>query len=304
MCSIWQKEPKDLSFKVIDNLPDKIDKVNLSGGEPILNHQLLALVKEIKEKSFNPRFILLSNGLRPDLLLKKVSELEKITNKLGVAISLDGISSNLRGIKGAHKNQKISVLRVKKLGVSDLRISYLLTDNNYKELFSVYDFAMKQGIDFSWNIVRNSDFFYGNTNNRISEKVQKKVEKDIKKLISAQLSLPALRSWLRGYVSWGQLNNLVEKKRILPCLAGQEHFFINTQGFLYPCNWLDYKMGDLKKEPFEKIIKREGANVKKIVASCNKCWGCGLKSELSKNKFRVTNEVLSLKISNLFKNSF
>lgn len=300
MCSIWKKEPKDFLIKNLNNLPKSIDKINLSGGEPILNPELFNLVASLSKKHPNIRVILLSNGLNPELLIKKIRQLSRLPIRLGVAISLDGLERNLvRGINYSHRNQQQSVLAVKEEGLKDLRISYLVTKYNYNQFLSVYNFARKNKVDFSWNIVRNSNFFYQKNDNKIPISLVDKINNEIELVVKKQLSPVSLKSWLRGYVSWAQLKHFQTGLRDLSCLAGQKHFYVDVNGVVFPCNWFDFEMGSLAQKSFAQILAENGQEVKGKVLKCNKCWGCGLKSELSSNKLKVVRRIGQLKINNL-----
>jgi len=285
MCSIWRQPPKDIPESVIDHLPSDLDILSVTGGEPILAENFDRLIDRISQRYPNLRVVILTNGLNPDLLESKIKLAQEKIKKLGVGLSFDSLTENrLRGVKEAREKQKASLVRLKKLGIKDLRLSFVATELNLDQLLPVYNYAKKEKVDFSWNIVRNSNFYYRQEDNLFSQEAQKQLRKDISRLVRQQLSQQSLRSWLRAYVSAGHSCHLETGKRPLPCQAGQNYFFVNTAGRLYPCELRDFPFGDLTKIDFDKIIVSPQADeTRLLVKDCQLCWGCAITDTLKQH---------------------
>lgn len=98
------------------------------------------------------------------------------------------------------------------------------------------------------------------------------------------------KSWFRAFFNLGLINYVKGGRRMLPCEAGTENFFIDPYGNVLPCNgmeescWFD-TMGNLHDvEDFMTLWT--GAKAKAVrdkVANCPKsCWMIGSASPVMK----------------------
>src|SRR3989338_11195023 len=88
-CNIWKLEGnEDLAEDAYMSLPRSLRKITLSGGEPFLAGNLTKIIESLNKKCNNPRWVISTNGLMPNLAEKKLKEIIKISSKVGVRVSI------------------------------------------------------------------------------------------------------------------------------------------------------------------------------------------------------------------------
>ena len=114
-------------------------------------------------------------------------------------------------------------------------------------------------------------------------------DREFKKLIDDLLKSGRPKNWFRAYFNYGLLNYAHGGKRLLPCGVGTDLFFIDPLGNIMACNGMDMAMGNIKKEPFDKIWNSEEAQkVRQAVKDCKKeCWMIGSVSPAMKRHFAI-----------------
>jgi len=114
MCDIWKQQisyeitPADLRGILADPLFSEVRGVGMNGGEPTLRTDLAELAQQLINGLPRLRGIsLITNGLRPHLVIPRVQELFSVTQKsnvkLDIMLSLDGVGDvhdRVRGRKG------------------------------------------------------------------------------------------------------------------------------------------------------------------------------------------------------------
>lgn len=115
MCDIWRQQkgyeisPKDLRRILADPIFSEVKGVGMNGGEPTLRHDLAELAQELifglpKLCSIS----LITNGLKPHLVIPRTEELFSITQrcnvKLDIMLSLDGVGDVHDRVRGRKDN--------------------------------------------------------------------------------------------------------------------------------------------------------------------------------------------------------
>ncbi|GAG43051.1 unnamed protein product, partial [marine sediment metagenome] len=108
--------------KYYTKLPQTLNEINITGGEPFLRKDLIEVVDTIYTHNKNTRFVFSSNGLLPKLITDKVKEIKKLGAKVGIRISVDGIGEvhdQSRGIVGAFDKTMLTIEKLKQLEIKD-----------------------------------------------------------------------------------------------------------------------------------------------------------------------------------------
>ncbi len=248
MCNIWQiKEHSDINSAEYLKLPSSLKDINISGGEPFLREDIEDIIKKIKTAYPRAKLVISSNGLTPNLIQQKITEILKIEPNIGVAISLDGlgkIHDQIRGIENAYEKTLETVKILQKAGVKHIKLAYTLTNNNLKEMAKVFDLSRALKVDFTMAAMQNSDVYFGNKENKLQQDPQK-LEQAFYYVIKKQLKSWYPKQWGRAFFTFGLYKFITDQDRKLPSEAGNEHFFLDPNGDVYPSVVDSQNMGNI-----------------------------------------------------------
>lgn len=281
MCNIWQNPTnKEEEIKASDlvSLP-KLKFINLTGGEPFIREDLAEIVEECYRHT--NRIVISTSGWFED----RVIALAKRFPNIGIRISIEGLSQKndeLRGRAGGFDKGLRTLLTLKQMGVKDIGFGCTVSNNNSKDMLSLYQLSRSLGLEFATAAFHNSYYFHKN-DNVITNK--KEVCGDFETLVEWQLKEKHPKSWFRAFFNMGLINYIEGGRRMLPCEAGSANFFIDPWGEVYPCNGLEDKywkdsMGNIHTDDFPTIWNSPKAReVRAKVARCPKnCWMMGTAS--------------------------
>lgn len=247
MCNIWQKTGEnEIKPYLLNNLPENLKNINLTGGEPFLHSDLEGIIKKTVDNCPKAKIIISSNGFATELIVEQMKKILKIMPNIGIAISLDGIGirhDEIRGIPGGYEKTLKTLEKLKNLDVKNIKIAYTLGEYNFKELPRVYNLAKNLGIEFSLAAV-HSGLNYFNKENILN--YSNDLEKTLTWLINQELNSWSLKKWARAYFTYGLKQFIKTNKRILPDYSGKLNIFIDPRGDIYPCDIADEKIGNLK----------------------------------------------------------
>lgn len=282
MCNIW-KYPTDIKKEIqaeeLKCLP-KLKFINLTGGEPFIREDLEEIVKVCYTKS--PRIVISTSGWFED----RVIDLAKKFPNIGIRISIEGLSEKndeLRGRQGGFDKGLRTLLKLKEMGVKDIGFGCTVSNNNSKDMLSLYQLSKSLGLEFATASFHNSYYFHKDDNVITN---QAEVCYDFKTLIEWQLKENHPKSWFRAYFNMGLINYIEGNRRMLPCEAGSINFFIDPYGDVYPCNGMEEKywkgtMGNIRetKDFMELWNSEQAERVRANVRKCPKnCWMVGTAS--------------------------
>jgi Predicted Fe-S oxidoreductases len=282
MCNIWESPTKkgdEIRAEELQTLP-QLKFINLTGGEPFVREDLADIVEECYRHS--PRIVISTSGWFED----KVINLARRFPDIGIRISIEGLSGkndDLRGHKGGFDKGLRTLLTLKEMGLKDIGFGCTVSNNNSKDMLSLYQLSKSLGLEFATAAFHNS-FYFHKHDNEITNKDE--VCKDFKQLIEWQMKEKHPKSWFRAWFNMGLINYVEGGRRMLPCEAGSTNFFIEPYGDVYSCNGLEERywlksMGNIRRTPdFMTIWKSEQAQkVRSMVRRCPKnCWMVGTAS--------------------------
>ena len=286
MCNIWASPTKieeELKPEEYTKLP-QCNAINVTGGEPFVREDLEEIIKILRTKT--DRIVISSSGYFEDRIIKLF---EKYPD-LGIRISIEGLSQKndeLRGREGGFDKGLRTLLTLHDMGIKDIGFGITVSNNNSADMLSLYSLAKQLNLQFATAAFHNS-FYFHKYDNKITN--LEEVEGNFRKLIDKLLKEKHPKSWARAYFNYGLINYIRGNKRLLPCEAGTENFFIDPFGKVLPCNgmeedkWFD-TFGNIKDvNSFDELWNSDKAEeIREHVRNCPKnCWMIGTASPVIK----------------------
>lgn len=210
--------------------------------------------------------------------------------KLGFRVSIEGLSQKndeLRGRAGGFDRGLRVLLGLRRMGVKDIGFGITVSNNNSADMLWLYELARQLHLQFATAAFHNSFYFhkYDNVITNVDE-----VCSNFEELANRLIRERSLKSWFRALFNVGLINYVRGNRRMLPCEAGTENFFIDPYGEVLPCNGMEERywhqsMGNLHdvNEFMEIWESPKAAEVRQKVATCPKyCWMIGSASPVMK----------------------
>jgi Fe-coproporphyrin III synthase len=274
MCNIWKyptTKNKEISPHDLEKLPSGLAFANITGGEPFLREDIEELVKVVLKKT--KRLVISTNGY----FTEKIVALSKKHPTIGFRVSIEGLpkaNDELRGLKDGFDHGLRTLIELHELGRKDIGFGITVSDRNAKDLMELYRLAKWLNLEFATAATHNTYYFHKFDN---KFKDGKMVTDEFKKLVKELLHSNKPKDWFRAYFNYGLINFINGNKRLLPCEMGTDVFFIDPFGEVYPCNGMNWSMGNIKKQSFNEIWNSEKAKeVREKVRNCSKhCWMVG-----------------------------
>ncbi len=292
MCNIWKNPSEnDLLPDEYRFLPSSLRYVNISGGEPFLRDDLPAIVRVVKERAPRAKIIISSNGFLPERIEKLMKENLEIDPEIGVGISIDGSGethNHVRGIPKGFDKCLDTVERLKRLGMTNLRLAFTVVNENVDELPKVYELTKKMGIQFSLAVAQNSSFYFMTDENAFDKLDHLKAR--LGPIVEEMLRSSSPKSWLRAFFAHGIFRYAAGHGRPFVCNAASDFFFVDPAGDVYPCNVLEEVIGNVRETPFPEIWESHRAEeIRNKVRSCElKCWMvCTARADMKKHSAHV-----------------
>lgn len=121
----------------------------LSGGEPLLRQEIVAIVKAVKQADSTPYLTLVTNGM----LLSESNYLqlhEAGVNQFSLSLEFpDERQDGFRGRPGLHRHLEQTVPRLAKLRFRNILLNTAINKANLREISPLAERAIEWGIDIS-----------------------------------------------------------------------------------------------------------------------------------------------------------
>lgn len=289
MCDTWRtpsRRGEEFGPDLVDKLPDGLDFVNITGGEPFLREDLPEIVEAVLAKA--KRVVISTNGYFTD----RVTALgRRMGDKVGFRVSLEGLpaaNDAVRGIKDGFDHGLRTLLELQGLGVTDIGFGMTVSDRNAKDLVELYRLAQATGFEFATAATHNSFYFHKHDN---AFEDPEAVAGEFERLARLLLATRRPKNWFRAYFNMGLANKVRGLARPLPCEAGSDLFFVDPAGNVMPCNGSaePMVMGNLHEDSFEAIWNGPRAEaVRQRVRGCERqCWMIGSAAPAMKKALAV-----------------
>lgn len=282
MCNTWQfpsRESEEITPEIIDKIEGRYNRLNITGGEPMLREDILEIVEVLNKKT--DRLEISTNGYYTDRIVRVAEKFPNIT----IRVSLEGlpeINDRLRGIKNGFDHGLRTILRLKEMGIKDIGFGIVISDLNVSDLLDLYHLCAGLDIEFGNATVHNS-FYFHKFDNTIADVEPTLLE--MSRFIEALLQSKRdnirrrIKDWFRAYINLGILQYMQGKNRSIPCGAGSDTFFLDPWGNILVCNGSEepWIMGNLKKSTLKDVWSSDQAQrVRELAKNCKKnCWMTG-----------------------------
>ena len=296
-CNIWKSgetESDELTPEEYRNLFEsnmdilgEVRWIQITGGEPFMRRDLPEIVSTIHASLPDCTFWIPTNGMDPRAIEGATTEMLGILGGqgIGVSVSIDGTERThdiQRGEDGSFKKaaetlRRLSAIRKEHPGLG-LTVGMTLTPDNHREASDVHNLASEFGADFSMRPVSFSEIYYRNIENRspmdnISDQLLpslRDIARDTVRYKGIVRSAPTLR-YMQGVIDYIR----DPSRRSLPCAAGEDSFFLDPHGDIYPCIFVNEKMGNVREEQLRDLWWREkNTDIRRRIAGgdCPGCW--------------------------------
>ena len=304
MCNIWgnpSDKAREFTARDLEKMPS-VNITNVTGGEPLIRDDLEEIIEVVFRHS--KRVCVSTSGFYTE----KIFKLSEKFPKLGFRVSIEGLSEKndeLRGRPGGFDRGLRTLLGLREMGRKDVGFGITVSNNNSKDMLWLYELAKQLKMEFATAAFHNS-FYFHKYDNEITNKEE--VIGNFKELIEGLLREKHPKSWFRGFFNLGLINYIRGGKRLLPCEAGTENFFIDPYGDVLPCNGMEEKywfdsFGNIKEaDSFETLWNSSRAQeIRAKVARCPKnCWMIGTASPVMHKYLRhplkwvISNKIRSI----------
>ena len=263
------------ALKIIDKIKDQTRVVNITGGEPLLYPKIIPLIDYIKEKT-NLKVSMSTNG---HFLTSRIAQLLKEKGLDGINISLDSTNpekhDSFRGKRGAYEAAERGIKIAVKHGLN-CRIASSLGKFNYREVERL--------------IIKAVDLHCSAISFRRILPISKALDSLVPELLNKRELFYSLRRIYKFLFFFYPLFNIYVQEpidlyitqRLLGrkfgdsggCGACRKMIEIKTNGDVWPCPSLPFKLGNIYKDSLSKILNHRIARLligQKIKGACGDC---------------------------------
>lgn len=300
-CRIWEMEDPEQGELTLDEVrwifASNLDflrdvrSMQITGGEPFMRPDLPEIVSAIHEYLPGCAFWVPTNGMEPERIEGATEAMIKAMDGKGlsVSVSIDGLGDthdSIRGVFGSFERavetlRRLSALKRVFPGLG-LAVGMTLTSENYGELPEVFGLSRRYGARFSFRPLNHSEIYY---RNKVDELWLGEVPAELlssiqgigRAVIESQGFLGAA-TVLRYYQ--GAVDYIRDPStRRLRCSAGSDSFFLDPYGDIYPCIFMEDRMGNAIETPMEEIWRSTEASEARRKVMSGHCPGCWVECE-------------------------
>jgi radical SAM protein with 4Fe4S-binding SPASM domain len=227
---------------VISNLYPRVQRVNITGGEPTLYKDFFSILKHLDE--YGLRYSVFTNARwrSPEKIILTFNELSCLG---GLLVSLHGQTSILHEsftlISGSFSEAISNIKLAIKHGIS-IFLSCIITRYNYQYCREMYQFAQSLGVQ---SVVFN----------RYIGKIRDTCAPSFVQLHQAMADIELLREEGAAVKLSATIPQCFGENSTRACGAGKSFLTIDPWGNVKPCNHAPLILGNLTLQPLEEIIE-------------------------------------------------
>lgn len=253
-----------------------IRKFDISGGEPLLRHDIVQIIEEIKSYRGTLTYMV-TNGT---LIHKNVKKLQFILSKIDrIYISFDSTEEHehnaIRGDENAYKNSLEGLSQLQKLGFKNIGINFLIMSDNQKSVQNILQFAQEYEIRYI-NLLRLLDVSekgtlydqnlaldcFTSTYLLVQKWMDKKNLEESSKELDITFVMPGY--CMESLLPYRKRNSAAQKIKLLVefdpmkgCLGFQNSMIISSKGDVTGCtamiNMQEFDCGNIRENSIETI---------------------------------------------------
>jgi radical SAM protein with 4Fe4S-binding SPASM domain len=255
--------------------PDKMGKINVTGGEPLLRDDILDITSYISKRGLMVDFS--TNGL---LLTDEVLESFCKLDRIALSISLDGAT------KSTHEYMRgpdtflrtINILKKVKEYELELGITFVVHKKNFHELEKLFQLCKRMKIN-SINII-NANYLGRMLENSIEPVPELNL---FKRLFSLSQKNPDYYKLMSRIMYIQTVAAIKSGMKAEYCGVGyHKSMYVDSIGDIYPCpntHFSEFKLGNVRKNKISKIwnistklYKLRNLSVDKMNKKCSNCY--------------------------------
>lgn len=284
-------------------LPSSLLDINISGGEPFLRTDLVEIIKVMKKACPHAVFNISTNGFLVDTIKQVLPKILAIAPDAGISISVDGIGQmheKVRRVPNAWP-KVLETIRFCRdvLKMKNVKLAFTMNELNYRQLIRAYDWSHRLGIQFTMAVAHSSDNFFSKDNELKIPSVELDAQFGyvIKKLLQSLKPM----NWARAYFVDGLYKIALGQKRPLEPFAGEDFFYLDPKGDLYPSVIDTVIMGNIQDyKHFEPLWYSEQAHQARAAVQgfeSNYWMVCTARTAIQRNPLKVANWIFKNKLS-------
>jgi Fe-coproporphyrin III synthase len=304
MCNIWQiKDFPELRPEAYSKLPIYLKDINISRGEPFLRNDLIEIVRIVKKRCPRAVINISSNGFLVEKIKKDLPKILEVDPTVGISISIDGIGKmheDVRRIPDAWK--KVSeTLRFCRddLAMRNVKLAFTLNELNYKQLAKAYNWAKKNRVQFTMAIAHSSENFFAKEN--VLNIPEKFLHREFNFVIKELIASMSPKDWVRAYFVNGLYKVAKGEKRPLESFPGEDFFYLDPKGDVYPSVADNIIMGNLNDyNTFDELWESDEAKNARLALQgfeSNYWMVCTARTGIKRNPLKVANWIFKNKIN-------
>lgn len=296
MCDIWKNKGMDfLPLEVYKRLPDSLEMIDITGGEPFLRPDIPAIVGVLRDTCPKARLLITTNGFLPDKIKTQIAFIRQEDPNIAFRVSLDGWGNThekIRRIPQAFEKVIRTLTILKEAGVKDLGVIYTLMKQNKHQLKTVYSYCKQNNLNFSLNVVHDSPVYFGENKTSLRPD-PKDVKEEFNYVFWNQLKSTNPKNWAKAWFNKYSYYYMQNHRRPLVCGAGENFFYMDPFANIFMCHLKNWPIGNLKNQPFDQIWEGKAKeHFLPMAQKCHDCWIiCTAKDEIKNNKTRIMLEI-------------
>lgn len=308
ICDIWKSNTNniDLNPEYYARLPKSLRNINISGGEPFLNPEIVEIIEIINKTCPRARMVISSNGYATSLILRRIKEIQKVYPQIAIRISIDGLGKShdyMRGEGDFFQRSIETVKKLKELKIADLGISYTASDDNIDQMIDIYKLAVEMDIVYTFcGIAHSSNIDNYFIKENLPIKNLSILETSLNFLLINEIKSWQLKKLARAFYLSGVYDHAAFGQRKIFCGALGVLFFMDPYGNIFSCNTLGVRLFNIMDKQFEEAwFSKEADAIRKEVRKCSHpCWMlCTVAPFIKKKPFFVIKWILFNKMKSL-----
>ena len=256
----------------------KVTDINITGGEPLLNKELPALLEYLDKSPQVRELTIITNGTLIDKDL--IAGFKKIPKLKNIKVSLDGATEDVNGYirkPGTLGSVKNAIGLLKNNSNLKIIMMFTLMKRNLKETAHIFDFCKEEGLD---SLIIERFIPQGQGEKIKGEALDKK---DWQEAVELVLDFCSLKVEEKDILPFKAFWVKFRKKEPLKlygatCNVADQSLCIMPDAAVYPCRRLNLSIGNLLETPLKNIWENSALLKEVRKRSClkGKCGACDI----------------------------